>query len=282
MLTAHHRSHEHLARTMRDERRGAPRLMGAHVPWIRSIKPNVSGSAVLLNISQTGVLVDTRDRLAPGRRTTVVAADDQRTERLNALVVRTFVVSIAESTGVVYRSALEFEREFPWALDAPDEAPAETAESSDARVVLAQSIPGGEVTRPSELMLAGPVEAFLSSDGSSQVVSLTALTETGCVVHASEPVKAGAWVSIAVLFTDAQLPLLTGRTTHVGPDGSAVVRFVNLAANERLALRAELRRVAVDERGLNVSAMGGVSAGEPVAAGTLGRQRMATVHAAQW
>ena len=242
---ASHRSAQSVfehARRVVSERRLAPRLAQADVPWLRALKPNVIGSARLLNISNTGVLLDTSDRLLPGRRATVVAlADDERMERLNGIVVRTHVVSIGKGTGLVYRTALEFEKAFPWELGSPataaaiDEAP--KVETTSAEAMIADLTSEADKSSEGGGALEGPIEGLLSTDAGSQFVPVTNLTETGCIVKTGEPVKPGDWISIAVLFSQSKRPLLAGRVTSITGDGRCLMRFVNLAASEREVLR---------------------------------------------
>ncbi len=79
-----------------EDRRIAPRLKPHEVPWIREVKPISGDTARLLNISKTGLLLETTARLQPGRRSTVVIAVDgsERKERAEGHVIRTELVSI--------------------------------------------------------------------------------------------------------------------------------------------------------------------------------------------
>ncbi|MGE3956050.1 MAG: PilZ domain-containing protein [Vicinamibacterales bacterium] len=262
-----------------EERRLAPRIVPADVPWLTAIKPNITGTATLVNISKTGVLIDTRDRLSPGRRTTLVAAmDDQKTEKLPAVVVRTYVVSIT-SSGLLYRTALEFDQELPWELASP-----ETSEAALGEVLLPENLRDAPVASTEEVMLAGPVDALFTTDSTSQLVSVTNLTETGCIVRTNEAVKPGGWVSVAVLFSDANRPMLTGRVSEVAGDGRCMVKFHNVAPTERAALKTELRRQS-QRQGRTVG--GEPKGGGQLAAGdaTMGLKvsgQLYTVHSAQW
>ena len=59
-----------------DERRIATRLTPADVPWIKEVKPTAAHSGKLIDISQTGVLLETSARLLPGRRSTMLLTPD--------------------------------------------------------------------------------------------------------------------------------------------------------------------------------------------------------------
>ncbi len=262
----------------------APRLRSADVPWLKAIRPNMTGAATLLNISRTGVLFDTHERLAPGRRTTLAAAaHDDRLERLPAMVLRTYVVSITGTAGLLYRTALEFESAFPWELAEP-EAEAVPLMEPTAADLLSSAAPGAaQPELPAEL--ASPVDGLFSSDSGSHMVSVTNLTEMGCVVRTTEPVKPGGFVSLALLFSDSSGPMLTGRVTSVTSDGRCLVRFMNLAASERNTLRMELRRHAL-RTGRALAPRGDSKGGQPrtggMSMGVSVAGQFHTVHAAQW
>ncbi len=95
-----------------EDRRIATRLKPHEVPWIREVKPISGDRARLLNISKTGVLLETTARLQPGRRSTVVIVDgsDQK-ERAEGHVIRTELVSIGPAGELIYRTAMAFTEE---------------------------------------------------------------------------------------------------------------------------------------------------------------------------
>src|SRR4051794_12891838 len=86
-----------------EDRRGFPRLTAQDVPWIREVKSNTGDSARLLNISRTGVLLETTVRLQPGRRTTIVIVNDSdQKERAECRVIRTELVAIGKGGELIY------------------------------------------------------------------------------------------------------------------------------------------------------------------------------------
>lgn len=284
-MSSHH-SRSASAGTLVDERRVAPRLTSAHVPWLTAIRPNITGSATLLNISRTGVLFDTHERLAPGRRTTVAAsAQDDRVERLPAMVIRTYVVSITGGKGLLYRTALEFDNAFPWELAVPEPEVAPFTEPESPDMALSPDLHGEADGAPAGAPLEGPVDALFSSDTGSHLVSVSNLTEAGCVVRTTAPVKPGGFISVALMFSEASRPMLTGRVTSVTNDGRCLVRFMNLAASERNTLRMELRRHALRTGrplGPRADARGGQQRVGGGSTGVRVNGQLHTVHAAQW
>jgi hypothetical protein len=97
-----------------DERRLAPRLRPDDVPWIREVKPICGGSALLLNISVTGVLLETSARLLPGRRTTVVIINDaDQKVRAEGHVTRSELVAIGKAGELIYQTAVAFREQLP-------------------------------------------------------------------------------------------------------------------------------------------------------------------------
>ena len=81
------------------------------VPWIREVKPISGDRARLLNISKTGVLLETTARLQPGRRSTVVIVDGQdRKERAEGHVIRT-ELGVYRTGELIYRTAMAFAEE---------------------------------------------------------------------------------------------------------------------------------------------------------------------------
>ena len=93
----------------RAERRIGRRLQPHEVPWIRHVQPVTGDTARLVNISSSGVLVETTARLQPGRRGTVVIVDAaERTLEAHGEVVRTQLVSVGQDGALIYQSAMRF------------------------------------------------------------------------------------------------------------------------------------------------------------------------------
>ena len=77
------------------------------MPWIVSVKPNLGESARLIDISRSGLLMETRHRFLPGRKCMIlVGMAEGRTERLEGEVVRSHLSVI--SGGPLYRIGFTF------------------------------------------------------------------------------------------------------------------------------------------------------------------------------
>ena len=90
------------------ERRTAPRLTRDHVG--DDFRVSLAGHpAAVLNVSASGILIEIPRRLCPGNAIDVFVHSGRGRRTLRALVVRSYVQSIAPHP--VYRAALHFERE---------------------------------------------------------------------------------------------------------------------------------------------------------------------------
>ena len=105
------------------DRRIARRLRAEDVPWIVSVKPNLGESAKLIDISRSGLLMETRHRFLPGRKCMIlVGMSEGRTERLEGEVVRSHLSVI--SGGPLYRIGFTFSSHQDALLINPDGSPA--------------------------------------------------------------------------------------------------------------------------------------------------------------
>lgn len=159
------------------------------VPWLKVIKPNVSDVAWLVDISKTGVLLDVRDRLLPGRRTILGATtENEQTERIPGLVMRTQLVTIAGPIAPIYRTALMFEGAFAWNLEtgAPDAR--QQARSS-------RGVDPADSRSAPVLFLDGPLDGLLSTDSASEMAAVTNLSETCPSRRPLRPAESACWRS---------------------------------------------------------------------------------------
>ena len=204
-----------------EDRRGFPRLRAEDVPWIKEIKPNNGDSARLLNISRTGVLLETTARLQPGRRSTIIIVNDSdQKERAEGKVIRTELVAIGKEGELIYRTAMVFTTELD--LRAPGTLPADTADSC------VQS------------QLDGPLQALWATSSGSRQVQVTHVTTSGCYVLAPGAGVVGEWASVAVFFSPIRSLTLQGQVVAVEPDRGCLLQFQQLAADTRRALRVEI------------------------------------------
>jgi|KBSMisStandDraft_5_1062788.scaffolds.fasta_scaffold114448_2 hypothetical protein len=248
------------------DRRLSPRLRAEDVPWIREIKPNNGDSARLLNISRTGVLLETTARLQPGRRSTIIIVNEaDQKERAEGRVIRTELVAIGTSGELIYRTAMAFTTELD--LRAPGAMPAATADTC------VQS------------QLDGPLHGLWATSSGSRQVQITHVTTTGCYVLAPGAGVVGEWASVAVFFSPVRSLTLQGQVAAVEPERGCLLQFQQLAPDTRRALRVEIHE------GI---AHGAAAPPQPVAVVTLAeaglgqgitvewRARAGTLHANQW
>src|SRR5262245_5943558 len=114
-----------------EERRQHKRLAGSELPNISAFIRR--GQAVrLIDVSQRGALLETDDRLCPGRNVSLrfVARDKEFT--LSGYVVRSWVSGLSH-TKLVYRTALSFAEDNPALTGAASEiSQADAAEAASA------------------------------------------------------------------------------------------------------------------------------------------------------
>ena len=91
------------------ERRLAARLSSSEIGDDVQVSLPRATRTVLVNVSDTGVLIETNCQLFPGRTTDVFVKLRGERQALRATVVRSFLHSLT-SEKAVYRSALHFER----------------------------------------------------------------------------------------------------------------------------------------------------------------------------
>jgi len=91
------------------ERRFATRLSNSEIGEDVQVSLPRATRTVLVNVSETGVLIETNCQLFPGRTTDVFVKLKGERQALRATVVRSFLHSLT-SEKVIYRSALHFER----------------------------------------------------------------------------------------------------------------------------------------------------------------------------
>lgn len=88
----------------------APRLRGADVPWISTVRLPWGLEVCLLNISSTGILVETSSKFSPGSFTELRLVGSDSTLAVPARFLRSEIVSV-DGRGVRYQAAAAFEKE---------------------------------------------------------------------------------------------------------------------------------------------------------------------------
>ncbi|MBI3047193.1 MAG: PilZ domain-containing protein [Acidobacteria bacterium] len=98
-------------RAAESERRAAPRHACEELPT--DVRLTIPGAAdvAIVNISETGALIETSRRLSPGTTADLFVRLNGRRHALRATTVRSALHSI--QSGVVYRTALQFEQRLP-------------------------------------------------------------------------------------------------------------------------------------------------------------------------
>jgi hypothetical protein len=110
-------------------RRAEPRHPPSAVPEITSIRLSPGETSRLINISATGLLVESLARHAPGGGVTVHFDGAIATKQIKGRVVRCHVSAIAENGALHYQTAVAFKARLRLAIDeagAPDEAATST------------------------------------------------------------------------------------------------------------------------------------------------------------
>jgi hypothetical protein len=103
------------------QRQRAQRWTSTQLPWLSSIKLPWGLELNLLNISSSGVLLESGMRLEPGSMTTLQLSGTQHDITVPARVIRSRVATV-DSLGVKYHTAAVFERAFDM-LKASDDGP---------------------------------------------------------------------------------------------------------------------------------------------------------------
>ena len=248
------------------DRRLSPRLRAEDVPWIREIKPNNGDSARLLNISRTGVLLETTARLQPGRRSTIIIVNEaDQKERAEGRVIRTELVAIGKDGALIYRTAMAFTTEL------------------DLRAPGALPVTGAEACVQSQL--DGPLQALWATSSGSRQAQVTHVTTTGCYVLAPGAGVAGEWASVAVFFSPVRSLTLKGRIAAVEPHRGCLLQFEQLEPDTRRALRVEIHEGIAHGAAAPPQPVGVVKLVEAALEESVTvewRARAGTLHANQW
>jgi len=101
---------EQLREQARDERRIALRKGRGDVPWLSGIKASWGADLQLINISSTGVLVETGSKFAPGSTTNLHLCGPETNLVVPVRFIRSDVARI-DGLGVRYRAAAAFAQE---------------------------------------------------------------------------------------------------------------------------------------------------------------------------
>ena len=108
----------------------APRLPASSVPSITGLRIKPHGAdATLVNISQTGLLAECRERIQPGSNVTLAIEGTFTPQSIGGRVVRNSVSSLGADGRLRYHIAIGFNQRIPLVDEAPPvEAAAPSAE----------------------------------------------------------------------------------------------------------------------------------------------------------
>jgi hypothetical protein len=208
------------------DRRRAPRLKAEDVPWIVTVRLRYGDEARLVDISRTGLLIETTARLRPGQKGVMtLGLADNRSTHVDSHIVRSRLVSLSQDAVPIYQAAVLFAKELEAKLLAPEPTEIEGGESG----------PGLWSHH-----LDGPFDALWATELGSELAHVTSLSETGCVTRVPATVETGELAAVTIFFTPVRRLLLTGRVVDLRSDGAYVVRFEGLSGEQRRALRVEL------------------------------------------
>lgn len=99
------------------ERRGTPRIRDVSAHGIASVRVRPGHHADLLDVSESGALVETTHRLLPGTAVEIQMETRAGRSSVRGRVVRCDVSKLFPAS-VWYRGAMQFDRHLPWSLDA--------------------------------------------------------------------------------------------------------------------------------------------------------------------
>jgi hypothetical protein len=134
----------------------APRLEAAEAGFNREVKLSPGGPAELLNVSETGILVEGKTRLSTGSKV-VITLTGREQKRLSGRVVRCQVCAIHRDGTMTYQTALALDQ--PAGLETAAAAPEPAVEKVENNV-------NGSSARPAAPPLAAaarPVPPVVAS-----------------------------------------------------------------------------------------------------------------------
>jgi hypothetical protein len=106
--------------TTADEAAAAPRLPASSVPSITGLRISPHGAdATLVNISQTGLLAECRERIQPGSNVTLTIEGTFAPQSIAGRVVRNSVSSLGADGRLRYHIAIGFNQRIPLEYEGP-------------------------------------------------------------------------------------------------------------------------------------------------------------------
>jgi hypothetical protein len=261
------------------DRRASKRFSAEEVPWITLVKANLGETARLVDISRTGILIDTHARLQPGRKNILLLGTESEQKRIESLVVRTQLIGLVPKAGPLYRAALTFTKDLELTL--PDVA-APTAEAARPEAAPVAPSSSEAAVDGAGRQLSGPFDALWATESGAGVVTVSSITETGCLVEGPALAAPGESASLSVFFSVARRSLLTGKVTHMVGDHACAFQFGKLSAEERRALRVEIRRGTMPPTRVQAYTLDDVCVEVPIAMTAHASTRIAILQTNHW
>jgi hypothetical protein len=120
----------------------APRLPASAVPSITGLRIKPHGAdATLVNISQTGLLAECRERIQPGSNVTLAIEGTFTPQSISGRVVRNSVSSLGADGRLRYHIAIGFNQRIPLVDESPPAAEAAPPEEPAASTPVEQAVP---------------------------------------------------------------------------------------------------------------------------------------------
>ena len=139
--------------------RGA-RLTRDQLPWLSSVNLPWGAEAALMNISKSGMLIETASKLAPGTTTQFHISGRDTDLSISAVVVRSEIGSV-NTFGVKYLAAVRFENEFVFPREGDAVAPAPKMLARLLNEVLRDADRGGQASTGMKEMFAEEVRKLV-------------------------------------------------------------------------------------------------------------------------
>jgi hypothetical protein len=120
----------------------APRLPASAVPSITGLRIKPHGAdATLVNISQTGLLAECRERIQPGSNVTLAIEGTFTPQSISGRVVRNSVSSLGADGRLRYHIAIGFNQRIPLVDECPPAAEAGSPEEPAASTPVEPAVP---------------------------------------------------------------------------------------------------------------------------------------------
>ena len=132
-------------------RRAEPRHPPASVPEIASLRLSPGDAGQLINISATGLLMESLARYAPGGAVTVHFEGTIDTKQIKGRIVRCQVSAIGEKGALHYQTAVVFKGRVRLAVDEANRAAEPDRRGAEAEVAAESDLPAAP-NDPPELM----------------------------------------------------------------------------------------------------------------------------------